>query len=145
VSSLPAIYWLWAAKRDDLYCRLLAWPFVPCQNLLDDPADDCESSDSRKDPDNISPGDGDDCVRRKQFHAEIRDVYNPILQDVLTEYRLNGALPNSEFVDVFDVRFKSSYVNDGDCFHPSEEGHSVLAEKNWCRSQWGAEDELCSP
>jgi cysteine-rich repeat protein len=145
VSSLPAIYWLWAAKRDDLYCRLFAWPFVPCQNLLDNSADDCESSDSRRDPDTIYSGDGSNCVRRKQFHAEIRDVYNPILRDVLEEYRTDGKLPYSEYVDIFDVSFNSSYVNDGDCFHPSIEGHSVLAEKHWCRSQWGAGDSLCSP
>jgi hypothetical protein len=35
VSGLPAIYWLWNAKRDVLWCRFFAWPFVPCENLLD--------------------------------------------------------------------------------------------------------------
>jgi lysophospholipase L1-like esterase len=144
VSSLPAIYWLWEAKRGNSYCRFLAWPFVPCQNLLDNPGDDCDSSSSREDPDNIHSGDGPNCIRRKEFHAAIRDDYNPILQDVLTEYRDNGKLPYSEYVDIFDVRFKNSYINDGDCFHPSEEGHKALAKQHWCRSQWGAGDPACS-
>mgnify|MGYP002065466435 CR=1 FL=1 len=37
ISGVPDIYWLWNAKRTSLYCRLIAWPFVPCQNLLDNP------------------------------------------------------------------------------------------------------------
>jgi len=43
------------------------------------------------------------------------------------------------------VRFNSSHVNGGDCFHPSEAGHSLLAEKQWCSSKWGADDQVCSP
>ncbi|MGR9100573.1 MAG: hypothetical protein ACU826_08400, partial [Gammaproteobacteria bacterium] len=50
VSSLPAIYWLWNAKRTDFLCRVFIWPFVPCQNLLADAADDCASTASREDP-----------------------------------------------------------------------------------------------
>ena len=145
VSGIPAIYWLWNAKRTDLMCRILIWPFVPCQNLLENPVDDCASTASREAPDVIYGGDGPNCVRRKQFHARIRDEFNPILRDVLAEYRNNGALPNASYVDVFDVRFDSSHVNNGDCFHPSESGHALLAEKQWCRSKWGEGDPLCSP
>ena len=32
--------------------------------------------------DEIVAGDGPNCTRRKQFHARIRDVYNPILKRV---------------------------------------------------------------
>ncbi|MGR8952859.1 MAG: SGNH/GDSL hydrolase family protein [Gammaproteobacteria bacterium] len=156
VSSIPAIYWLWEAKRSDFWCRAFAWPFVPCQNLLANPRDDCRDSASRLNPDVIYSGDGSNCVRRKQFHARIRDVYNPILRDVVNCYNgtasdLNscppgswGTLPNAYYVDIFDVRFTSSHVNGGDCFHPSEAGHALFAEEQWCRS-WGEEDLVCSP
>ena len=143
VSSIPAIYWLWEAKRNDLFCRVFVWPFVPCQNLLENPTDDCASTESRLNPDVIYAGDGPNCQRRKQFHARIRDVFNPILSGLLNEY--SSSLPNARFVDIFDVRFDDSHVNDGDCFHPSAAGHALLAEKQWCRSPWGANDPLCSP
>ena len=143
VSGIPAIYWLWNAKRSVLWCRVFVWPFVPCQNLLDNPSDDCESGASREDPDNIYPGDGLDCRRRKEFHRLIRDTYNPILRDVLAEYRDSGQLPNARYTDIFDVRFDSVHVNDGDCFHPSTQGHALLAEKEWCRTHWSQGDPLC--
>jgi len=145
VSGLPAIYWLWDAKRTSLYCRVLAWPFVPCENLLDGAADDCVSSASAEDPDVIYTGDGPNCQRRKQFHALIRDVYNPILRDVLAEYQENELLLNAEYVDIFDVRFRSEHVNGGDCFHPSEAGHALMSGQQWCRSSWGEGDPACSP
>jgi len=145
ISSIPDIYWLWEAKRDNFLCRTFIWPFVPCQNLLENAADDCESSESREDPDTVYPGDGPNCQRRKAFHAEIRDTYNPILRDVLAEYQANNQLLYAEFVDVFDVRFNSVHVNNGDCFHPSEAGHELLAEKAWCSSKWSAEDQACNP
>jgi len=43
VSSIPAIYWLWNAKRNNLWCRIFVWPNVPCENLLASPGDDCAS------------------------------------------------------------------------------------------------------
>jgi hypothetical protein len=143
VSGIPAIYWLWNAKRNDFLCRL-KWPFVPCQNLLAGAGDDCESGASREDPDNVYPGDGPNCQRRKEFHALIRDTYNPILRDVLEEYRDSGDLPNASFIDIFDIRFDSQHVNGGDCFHPSEAGHALLSETQWCRTQWGEEDAQCA-
>jgi hypothetical protein len=100
VSGIPAIYWLWNAKRTDFLCRFLIWPFVPCDNLLAAPENDCAGGGSHLDPDNIHPGDGDNCIRRKQFHTKIRDVYNPILRDVLMEYILDGRLPNAYYVDI---------------------------------------------
>jgi cysteine-rich repeat protein len=136
VSSIPAIYWLWEAKRTNLTCRYFVWPFVPCENLLDSPADDCASDESRQNPDVVYPGDGAGCVRRKTFHARIRDVYNPILRNVLQEYRDGGSLPNAYYVDVFGVRFESAHVNSGDCFHPSKAGHALLAEQEWAGSPW---------
>jgi len=145
ISGIPDIYWLWNAKRTDLYCRVLAWPFVPCQVLLQNAADDCASSTSREDPDTVYAGDGPNCQRRKAFHARIRDDYNTVLSNVLDEYHDNGLLLNAEYVDVFDVRFGSSHVNGGDCFHPSTAGHALLAEKEWCGSKWGADDPVCSP
>lgn len=145
ISSLPAIYWLWDAKRGNLWCRLFAWPFVPCQNLLAGASDDCASSASAEDPDVIYPGDGSNCQRRKQFHATIRDVYNPILSGVLAEYQANGDLPNAEYVDVYDVRFESQHVNGGDCFHPSKAGHALMSGQQWCRSSWGESDPACTP
>lgn len=145
ISGIPDIYWLWNAKRDSFWCRTFAWPFVPCQNLLANAADDCESSVSREDPDTVYPGDGTNCQRRKAFHAEIRDTYNPILRDVLAEYQANNQLLNAEYVDVFDVQFDSNHVNGGDCFHPSEAGHALMAEKAWCSSKWSAADQACSP
>ena len=144
VSSIPAIYWLWNAKRSNLWCRLV-WPFVPCENLLDNPADDCASAASRLDPDTIYEGDGSNCIRRKTFHAKIRDIYNPILRNVLQEYRDNGKLPNAYFIDIFDVQFEGDQVNNGDCFHPSEAGHALLSGEEWCRSQWGTDDLICVP
>jgi len=143
VSGIPAIYWLWEAKRGSFWCRVFAWPFVPCENLLDNAADDCASDTSRTDPDNDYPGDGANCLRRKTFHRLIRDSYNPILQTVLEEYRAAGQLPNANFTDIYDVRFESTHVNGGDCFHPSTAGHALLAEKQWCRTQWGIGDSSC--
>jgi len=139
VSGIPAIYWLWNAKRNDIFCRFI-WLFVPCQNLLTEPANDCASGGSHLDPDNINPGDGPNCVRRKQFHALIRDVYNPILRDVLLEYKFDGKLPNASYVDILDIEFFDNHVNDGDCFHPSIEGHQLLAEEEWLRTPWGMEE-----
>ncbi len=145
VSSIPAIYWLWLAKRDNDWCRIIVWPFVPCENLLDNPSDDCASSVSRLDPDTIYPDDGTNCIRRKTFHAKIRDIYNPILRGVLQEYIDSGKLPNAYFIDIFDVILNDSHINDGDCFHPSETGHALLAEEEWCRAQWGIDDLTCAP
>ena len=142
VSSIPAIYWLWNAKRQDNQC-LLIWKYVPCQNLLKNPANDCGSNSSQLDPDNIHPDDGPDCIRRKEFHAKIRDIYNPILRDVLQEYIDDGRLPNAYFVNIFDVQFGPEHINDGDCFHPSIEGQALLAEKNWNQSPWGLNDPEC--
>ncbi len=102
------------------------------------------STASREDPDNIYPGDGPDCIRRKTFHANIRDIYNPILHDVLQEYRESGRLPNARYSDIFDVRFDSIHINDGDCFHPSAAGHALLAEEGWCRAPWGTGDAACA-
>jgi len=145
ISGIPDIYWLWNAKRDNLLCKAFIWPFVPCQVLLDNPNDDCASDASREDPDHVYAGDGPNCQRRKAFHARIRDDYNTVLSGVLDQYHANGLLLNAEYVDVFDVRFGSSHVNNGDCFHPSTAGHALLAEKEWCRSKWSADDPLCSP
>ncbi|MEJ2383547.1 MAG: hypothetical protein P8Y54_04030 [Xanthomonadales bacterium] len=145
VSGIPAIYWLWNAKRGDLWCRAFVWPFVPCQNLLDNAANDCASDASANDPDTFYAGDGDNCVRRKQFHAAIREVYNPIIRDVVNAYRNEGVLPNAEYVDIFDVRFDSQHVNDGDCFHPSKTGHALMSGEQWCRSSWSAGDPACTP
>ena len=144
VSGIPAIYWLWNAKRGVFWCVVFVWPFVPCENLLDNPADDCENSTSREDPDNLYLGDGANCRRRKELHAIIRDTYNPILRDVLAEYRTSGQLPNARYVDIYDVRFESAHVNDGDCFHPSTAGHALLAETEWCRTHWGNGEPACT-
>lgn len=144
VVSIPAIYWLWEAKRMEFWCRAFVWPKVPCQNLLSSPTDDCASTDSRLNPDVVYAGDGPNCQRRKAFHAKIRDVYNPILRDVLAQ-EYADALPNARFTDVFGVRFESTHVNSGDCFHPSEAGHALLAGKQWCLSPWAANDPLCTP
>ncbi|MFY9943264.1 MAG: SGNH/GDSL hydrolase family protein [Desulfobacterales bacterium] len=145
VSSIPAIYWLWYVKRTDNWCRVVAWPFVPCQNLLSEPEDDCGSGSSSQDPDTIHEDDGPNCRRRKEFHAKIRDIYNPILKNVLQEYINDGRLPNAYFVDIFDIRFEALHVNDGDCFHPSVEGQKALAENHWCDSPWRLGDPSCGP
>ena len=145
VSGIPAIYWLWNAKRSDFMCRAFIWPFVPCENLLSSASNDCADAASVENPDVIYAGDGPNCQRRKEFHARIRDVYNPILRDVLAEYRVGGLLPNAEYVDIIDVRFDSQHVNDADCFHPSKEGHALMATEQWCRSKWGSDDPACSP
>jgi len=144
VSGIPAIYWLWNAKRSDWWCRLFVWPNVPCENLLASPTDDCASATSRLNPDVFYPGDGTNCVRRKQFHARIRDIYNPILRDVLQEYIDDGRLPNAAFIDIFDVQFSEAHVNGGDCFHPSEAGHALLSNEEWCRSPWENGEFACT-
>ena len=139
VSGIPAIYWLWIAKRSRLWC-LLVWSGVPCHILLDNPlTNDCDADveNSDLDPDTIHRGDGLICTRRKKFHAAIRDIYNPILSDVLLEYKTDGRLPNAYFVDIFDIQFEGIHVNNGDCFHPSIEGHDMLAGEEWRRSHWG--------
>jgi len=143
VSGIPAIYWLWNAKFSNFWCRVFVWPFVPCENLLDNPGDDCASSVSRLDPDTPYPGDRANCLRRKDFHRIVRDDYNTVLRDVLEEYRVSGALPNAGYSDVYDVVFGSGQVNNGDCFHPSLAGHTLLAEKEWCRTPWGVNDAQC--
>ncbi len=143
VSGIPDIYWLWIAKRDRDWCRIFVWPNVPCQELLDDPNNDCGSFDSELFPDTINPDDGPDCRRRKRFHAVIRDDYNRILRDVLQEYIDGGLLPNAYYVDIFDIQFKSDHVNDGDCFHPSTEGQALLAKEHWRRSPWGPDNQTC--
>lgn len=140
VTGIPAIYWLWVAKKDSSTCQLVWWIGDVCQPLLENPDDDCASTASRDDPDNDDPGDGTNCLRRKQFHRSIRDVYNPILRDVTEEYRTASKLPNAYYVDIYDLKFDSSYVNSGDCFHPSVAGHEVLAEEEWNRSKWSAEN-----
>jgi lysophospholipase L1-like esterase len=145
VSGIPAIYWLWNAKRGDGYCEWFWDWFIPCENLLALPDNDCAGGGSHLDPDHINPGDGENCVRRKQFHAQIRDVYNPILRDELLVYKFNGRLPNAYYIDILDIEFFDNHVNDGDCFHPSIEGHELLAEEQWCRSPWGMEDPGCQP
>lgn len=143
VSGIPSIYWLWEAKRGNNLCRVLVWPFVPCQNLLENSINDCGCGDSHLDPDMIYADDGPNCVRRKQFHAGIRDIYNPILRDVLHEYIKDGRLPNAYYVDISDLKFDSDHINDGDCFHPSVEGHQLFAEEQWQRSPWGAKSSCC--
>jgi len=145
VSGIPAIYWLWIAKRDNDWCREVVWQFVPCQELLADATESCISLESDLDPDTDYAGDADDsvCQRRKKFHRAIRNVYNPILRDVLQEYKENGLLPNAYYIDIFDIQFDDEHVNSGDCFHPSVEGHRVLAEEHWCRSPWNIDDQLC--
>jgi len=144
VSSIPAIYWLWIAKRTNFLCRLIIWPFVPCQILLQNASIyDCVNEDSDLNPDTIDSDDGPNCKRRKEFHAAIRDEYNRILADVLLEYKTDGRLPNAYFVDIFDIQFEGIDVNNGDCFHPSIAGHDMLADKEWCRSPWGASDPIC--
>jgi hypothetical protein len=143
VSGIPDIYWLWIAKRDSFWCREFAWPLVPCQELLANPSNDCGSGNSDLDPDTIYADDGPNCIRRKDFHTAIRDDYNRILRDVLTEYKDGGLLPNAYYVDIFDIQFGSEHVNDGDCFHPSVEGHERFAAEHWCRSPWGMDDPNC--
>jgi lysophospholipase L1-like esterase len=142
VTSIPSIYWLWNAMRGNNWCRLI-WLFVPCENLLSNPINDCESGDSRLDPDTIYDNDGPNCKRRKEFHAKIRDIYNPILRDVLQEYADDGRLPNAYFADISDIQFEELHINDGDCFHPSKEGHALLAVTQWCRSPWRIGEPSC--
>lgn len=144
ISGIPDIYWLWIAKRDNGWCRFI-WPSVPCQELLRDADINCESIDSDLDPDTIYANDSEECIRRKDFHTAIRDVYNPILRDVLQEYKQTGRLPNAYYIDIFDIKFGDEHINSGDCFHPSVEGHRVLAEEHWCRSPWNRNDPLCIP
>jgi lysophospholipase L1-like esterase len=149
VSSLPAIYWLWTAKYESFWCTVFAWPNVPCENLLDNPDDDCADGASRNDPDMVHAGDGSNCIRRKQFHQIVRDDYNSLLQSVTEEYRESGQLPNIRFTDIYNVKFSSVHVNgggflQGDCFHPSREGHALLANESWCRTHWGKASGQCS-
>ena len=149
VSSIPAIYWLWESRATDSslsWCRLFAWPNVPCQNLLSASGDDCASTASRENPDVLDPQDGPNCARRKEFHARIRDEYNPALQSVVAEYANHAStpLPNIRFVDIFDVRFDKQHVNGGDCFHPSLEGQKLLSDEQYCRSELGQGDVTCA-
>ena len=98
VSGIPAIYWLWTARRQSGLCSLI-WSFGSvCQALLQSPADDCGSGDSHLQPDVIQEDDGENCVRRKDFHALIRDTYNPILANVLQEYVADGSLPKAYLI-----------------------------------------------
>jgi hypothetical protein len=110
---------------------------------LANPTNDCASGNSDLDPDTIHPNDGPNCRRRKEFHAAIRDDYNRILRDVLQEYKESGLLPNAYYIDIFDIQFESKDVNGGDCFHPSTEGHALLAQEQWSRSPWGTTDPTC--
>jgi len=117
----------------------------PCENLLANPSNDCGSNDSHLDPNTIHDDDGSNCQRRKLFHAAIRDIYNPILENVLMEYKADGRLPHAYYVNIFDVRFDDKHVNSGDCFHPSFEGQDLLSKEHWERSPWGMDDPDCLP
>ena len=61
------------------------------------------------------------------------------------EYVFDGRLPNAYYVDILDIQFDDIHVNDSDCFHPSAEGHELLAQEQWCRSPWGLDDPFCLP
>jgi lysophospholipase L1-like esterase len=61
------------------------------------------------------------------------------------EYVFDGRLPNAYYVDILDIQFDDTQVNDSDCFHPSADGHELLAEEQWCRSPWGLDDPICLP
>jgi len=144
ITGLPAIYWLWVARRNDFSCWFLVWPFGDvCQSLLANATTDCVSSTSRNDPDNDYPNETQACTDRKLFHRAIRDNYNSSLSSVTDQYRDAGLLPNARYVDIFDVQFSSSDVSDADCFHPSVEGHAKLAQEAWCRTHWGINHALC--
>lgn len=143
VSSIPAIYWLWQALYNNDWCRI-AWQLVPCQNMLGNPVNDCGAGQSYLDPDTIHGDDGPNCRRRKTVHARIRDIYNPILNNVLNEYIKNGLLKNAYFNDIFDVRFRAEHINTGDCFHPSFRGQAFLAQSQWQRSEWYSSELVCS-
>ncbi len=142
ISAIPSLYWLWESLRNDTQCHIV-WQFVPCHNLLDNPVNDCGTGDSYLDPDTIHTDDGPNCVRRKQFHAMIRDVYNPILHDVLQEYVDDQRLPFGYFSNVFGFRFQAEDINKGDCFHPSITGQALLADREWRASPW-SEGLQCS-
>jgi len=147
VISIPAIYWLWHAKHSSFTCRFIWAIGGVCQALLSGANTGCVSTASELDPDQNDYGDlpGSACYRRKQLHAAIRDIYNPILQNVLQEYINNGQLPNARYTDIFDVMFESADINTGDCFHPSITGHARLADTAWCRSPLGSLDAACTP
>jgi hypothetical protein len=66
------------------------------------------------------------------------------------EYKATGRLANAYYIDIFDVQFEAIHVNggdflEGDCFHPSVEGHEFLAQEQWCRSPWSIGDLGCAP
>ena len=144
ITGIPAIYWLWVAKRNDGYCTGGIWPFGDvCQSLLADATMDCISSTSRNDPDTDYMGETQACTDRKLFHRAIRDNYNSRLSDVTDQYREAGLLPNIRYVDIFDVQFTSSDISNADCFHPSIDGHAKLAQEAWCRTHWGINDAQC--
>jgi len=159
VSSIPAIYWLWASHAEDWWgwCSTFIWPFVPCQNLVDAAAsgdfsddfqeqwtsDDCASAASRNNPDVVDPNDGANCQRRKEFHRRIRDEYNPRIESVVNEYRSQGQLPDARYINIFNARFEQRHTSSGDCFHPSLEGQALLAQEEYCRSPEGEGDPLC--
>ena len=103
------------------------------------------SAGERCDDGNIDPSDGLNCQRRKRFHRRIQEVYNPILENVLQEYIADDRLPNADYLDIFDFRFESEHVNNGDCFHPSTLGHKLMADEQWCRSPWSTGDPYCDP
>ena len=143
ISAIPAIYWLWEALRNDEWC-LFAWQFVPCENLLADPVNDCGAGESHLNPDVIHADDGPNCQRRKQLHAMIRDTYNPILKNVLQEYIQDGRLPNAYYNNVFGIQFQAEHINTGDCFHPSVKGQAFLAQNQWDKSPWADPAPVCS-
>lgn len=144
VFSIPAIYWLWNAKYTSSSCRFIWFLGSVCQSLLGGANNVCVSDASRLDPDHDYGDAADsDCHRRKLFHRAIRDTYNPILQNVLQEYIDGGLLPNARYTDIFDVPFRSTHVNTGDCFHPNAAGHALLADTAWCRSPLGGQDTSC--
>ncbi len=143
ISSIPAIYWLWVAMRNNDWC-LAAWQLVPCKNMLGNPINDCGTGESYLEPDTTQVDDGPNCRRRKTIHTLIRDTYNPILKNVLAEYVLDGRLANAYYNDIFGIRFKAEHINTGDCFHPSVRGQAFLAQKQWEKSPWFFPEPVCS-
>jgi hypothetical protein len=146
VSGIPAIYWLWEATRSDPWCNFFwRWIYMPCKVLLLNWENDCGSGDSHLYPDTINDDDGENCIRRKNFHKAIWYEYNQRLSDIVDYYRDEGILPNIYYVDIFDIQFTSGDINGGDCFHPSLAGQQKLADEQWCRSPWSENDESCPP
>lgn len=75
----------------------------------------------------------------RQYTRSRNIAFNQILQDLVAEYDASDPHHYWEFTDLtFQAEFTPSEVSGFDCFHPSAQGQTRLAEESWLAGPFGA-------